>query len=95
MEQLFTAIPGILKNLEPNGTAAEALVFAVWKQVAGEMLRSKTAPIEFNNTRLVIAVEDKTWKTHLEDLAPQMLAKLNTTLGQNSVKFIEFRIGKL
>lgn len=92
MEQLFTAIPEILKHLEPNSSATNALVFAVWKRVAGELLRSRTEPLEYKENRLVVAVEDKTWQTHLEQLSPQMIAKLNATLGQGSVKFIEFRV---
>lgn len=92
MEQLFAAIPSILKDLEPNATATEALVFAAWKQAAGEMLSSRTKAIEFCDRRLVVAVEDKTWQRNLESLAGTMLAKLNETLGNGAVTFIEFRI---
>src|SRR5262245_39920263 len=92
MEQLLGAIGGILNDLEPNAAAREALVFAAWDQKAGEMLRARTTPIEFNDKRLVVAVEDKTWQRNLEELCPQMLAKINTTLGHGTVTFIEFRI---
>lgn len=92
MEQLFGAIPGILNDLEPNASAQEALVFAAWNQTAGEMLRARTTPIEFNEKRLVIAVEDRSWQRNLEELSPQMLAKINASIGHGTVRFIEFRI---
>lgn len=92
MERVFGTIPAVLSGLGVNDGATEAVVFAAWQQAAGELLSERTAPAEYFENRLVIAVEDLTWQRHLEDLAPQMLAKLNGTLGQGMVRFIEFRI---
>ncbi len=92
MEQLFAAIPTIVKGLEPNKDVTEAMVFAGWHQVAGEHIRSRTKPLAFNNKRLVIAVEDETWRQNLGALAAQMIAKLNKSLGDGTVTFIEFRV---
>ena len=92
MEQIFGAIPAIVRDLEDNGTVDEAVVFAAWARCAGEMLRERTAPAAFRNKKLVVTVQDKTWQRHLEELSPQMLAKLNMSLGQGTVTFIEFRI---
>jgi predicted nucleic acid-binding Zn ribbon protein len=91
MEQLFSAIPSIVKGLEPNKDVTDAVVFAAWNQVAGEQIRSHTKPLRVNNKRLVVAVEDETWRQNLEALAAQMLAKLNKSLGDGTVTFIEFR----
>lgn len=92
MERVFGTIPAVLSGLGVNDNAAEAVVFVAWRQTAGDLLSERTSPVEFFENRLVIAVEDRTWQRHLEDLAPQMIAKLNGTLGQDTVKFIEFRI---
>lgn len=94
MEQLFSAIPQALSGIPHDTIADEALTFAAWSQCAGEMLRERTVPISFEKKRLVIAVEDKTWQRHLEDLSPTMIAKINSTLGYGTVTFIEFRIDK-
>lgn len=92
MERLFGSIPSVLSSLGPNAVADEALAFAAWARCAGEVLRARTAPLEFFENRLVIATQDETWRRHLEDLSPQMLASLNGILGQGTVRFIEFRI---
>ena len=94
MEQLFGAIPAVLGGLGANEGINEAVVFAAWQRCAGELLNERTTPIELFENRLVVAVADETWQRHLEDLSPQMLAKLNGSLGQGSVKYIEFRIDK-
>ncbi len=92
MERVFGTIPAVLSGLGVNDSATEAVVFVTWRQIAGDMLGERTSPIEFFENRLVIAVEDRTWQRHLEDLGPQMIAQLNGKLGQGTVKFIEFRI---
>ena len=92
MEQLFGAIPAVLGGLGKNDGIDEAVVFAAWKRCAGELLKTRTAPVEFFENRLVVAVADETWARHLEDLSPQILYKLNASLGDGTVKFIEFRI---
>ena len=92
MEQLFGAIPSVLSGLGENDGVEEAVTFAVWKRCAGELLRTRTAPVEFFENRLIVAVADATWARHLEDLSPQMLFKLNASLGDGTVTFIEFRI---
>lgn len=94
MEQLFGAIPKVLGEIVPNASVNSAIVFAAWSRCAGNLLKMRTAPVNFTANRLVIAVEDKTWQRNLEDLSPTMLVKLNMSLGQGTVKFIEFRVNK-
>ena len=95
MEQLFGAIPAVLGGLEPNEKIGEAVVFAAWSRCAGEALRERTVPVEFVRKRLIVAVSDRMWQRHLEELSPQMLATINRSVGQGSLKFIEFRIDEL
>ena len=92
MEQLFGSIQSVLKELEPNAKADEAVVFAAWKHCSGSALHTRTEPLKFADKRLVVAVADKTWQRNLEELSPQLIVKLNDYLGQGTVRFIEFRI---
>lgn len=94
MEPLFGAIPKVLGEIVPNACVNSAVVFAAWSRCAGDLLKMRTAPVNFTANRLVIAVEDKIWQRNLEDLSPKMLVKLNMSLGQGTVKFIEFRVNK-
>ena len=95
MEQLLGAIPTVLKSIDSHAAVDEAIVFASWSRCAGVLLRERTIPLRFIENRLVIAVPDVTWQRHLEELSPQMLVKVNSLLGQGTVKFIEFRIDEL
>ena len=92
MEQLFGALSDVLSGLGPSSETDEALAFVAWGRCAGEQLNARTKPIEFFEKRLVVAVKDLTWRRHLEELSPQLIAKLNAVLGDGRVRFIEFRI---
>ena len=94
MQQLFAALPQLLKELGANHVVEEQMVFAAWQRVAGPMLGERTKPLEYFENRLVVAVEDESWQRNLESLAPEMVSKLNTATEQGMVKFIEFRIDK-
>ena len=92
MQDLFRALPKLLKEFEDTPEVREAVVFAAWRRIAGESLSDHTVPYRLYNKHLPIAVADKMWKRHLEDLSGQMIFKLNSVLGQAIVTFIEFRI---
>src|SRR2546423_9204080 len=91
MEHIFASIPAVLSGLGTDDAATEAVTLATWRQVAGEMLDARTEPLAFRENRLVIGVLDGAWKRHLEDLAPGIIARLNSKLGHGTVKFIEFK----
>lgn len=92
MERLFSAIPEVLNGLSPNAKVEEAIVSAAWRACAGERLNERTAVIKFLENRLVVAVIDETWRRHLVDLSPEMLARINGRLEKGTVRFIEFVI---
>ena len=92
MKDIFQAIPNIVERLGNDEAVLSAFVFAAWRRVAGEQLRQRTEPLNFSQKRLTLAVENETWRRHLQDLSGDMLYNLNAQLGQGTVKFIEFRI---
>lgn len=92
MNDLFRALPALLKQFDDNETLREAVVLAAWKKIAGESLRRHTVPLGLFGTHLAVAVANKTWRKHLEELSGQMIFRLNSVLGSAIVTFIEFRI---
>lgn len=92
MNELFRALPALLKEYEDNEDVREAVIFAAWRKIAGETLRDRAVPHRLFKKHLVIAVMSDTWKKHLEHLSGQMIFKLNSVLGSAVVTYIEFRI---
>ena len=91
MEQLFGAISNVVAELEPDSRGLRAVVFAAWRRTAGEAIIAKTEPVDLVDKRLVVKVNDETWRSHLEALAPQMLARIHKLIGDGTIRRIEFR----
>ena len=92
MEDIFRALPALLKEFDENETLREAVVFAAWRRAAGQSLVEPAPPVRGYQKHLVIAVASEMWKRHLESLSGQMIFKLNSLLRQAAVTFIEFRV---
>lgn len=92
MDELFRALPKLLKEFDDNEELREAVTLAAWCKIAGESLRKHAVPFRLFKKHLIVAVKDNMWKRHLELLSGQMIFKLNSVLGQAVVTFIEFRI---
>lgn len=94
MEELIRAVPSLLDEMLPDGWDRGPLVFAAWRKTAGEPLRKRTLPVKYCDRRLTVAVEDRVWKRHLEDLSGEILYRLSALLGHGVVTFLEFRVDK-
>lgn len=92
MEDLFRALPALLKEFDENETLREAVVFAAWERAAGQSLAQHAVPFRLFQKHLIIAVASEMWKRHLELLSGQMIFKLNSLMRQAAVTFIEFRV---
>jgi hypothetical protein len=92
MEDLFRALPKLLREFEDTAEIREAVALAAWRRVAGQSLCEHAVPFRLYNKHLIVAVANLTWKKHLEHLSGQMIFKLNSMLGQAVVTFIEFRV---
>jgi hypothetical protein len=91
MDSLLKTLPAILKAAGDSSEVVEAACFAAWKHVAGDGLRGNAVPIRLNDRTLVVAVADATWQKQMQSLSGQLLFRLNSTLGQPVVTFLEFR----
>jgi hypothetical protein len=92
MEDLFQALPGLLRAAGESEEVLEAAGFAAWRRVAGEALRGCAVPFRLYRKTLVVSVPDSTWKRQLEQVAPQLVFRLNSMLGQAVVTYVEFRV---
>ncbi len=92
MEDLFQALPKLLRAAGESEEILEAASFAAWRRVAGEALRGCAVPFRLYRKTLVISVPDTTWRRQLEQVSPQLVFRLNSLLGQAVVTYVEFRV---
>ncbi len=92
MQGILSSASAILKRIDLDGKAAEAIVFAAWRQCAAGALAEHIVPTRLEKGRLIAAVSTETWRRNVADLWPELAARINTVLGSPVVRFIEFEI---
>jgi hypothetical protein len=90
MQDVFRSISALFRDADAGDEARQAVLFAAWKRSAGEQLCEHTAPLKFEQKRLTVAVSGVRWKQQLEDLAGQMVFRLNAAFGTPVLNYIEF-----
>ena len=92
MDNLIQTLPAILAAAGASEEVFEAACIAAWKHIVGEGLGNHAVPVQLQNQKLVVVVEDNIWQRQLEQMRGQLLFRLNSLLGQTLVKSIELRI---
>src|SRR6266550_971761 len=92
MDQLINSLPALLRAAKGAEEVTTAVAVAVWNHVAGDGLRRQTAATSLQKQKLTVAVSGSVWRQQLESLSSHFLVRLNALLGQESVRFIEFRV---
>ena len=80
---LFQSL-GLRERYEAN------LVIAFWDRVVGEQISARTRPQKVVDGVLMVKVDDNTWRSELPFLAPEIIEKLNESVGKATIKAIKF-----
>lgn len=76
----------------PGGPTAEDLLRAAWPLAAGKVIARHTRAARVEGLRLVVDVEDESWRRQLAALEGQILENLYRILGRRAVRGLEFRL---
>jgi predicted nucleic acid-binding Zn ribbon protein len=64
-----------------------------WKDVVGPAIAQNTQPEAIKGKLLLVNVSSAPWMQQLQFLKPELIEKLNETLGKELVEDIRFKIG--
>ncbi|MBW1740262.1 MAG: DUF721 domain-containing protein [Deltaproteobacteria bacterium] len=64
-----------------------------WKDVVGPVIAENTRPEAIKGKLLLVNVSSAPWMQQLQYLKPELIEKLNQTIGKEAVGDIRFKIG--
>ncbi|MBT2466349.1 DUF721 domain-containing protein [Streptomyces sp. ISL-66] len=68
---------------------AVAGVMERWPEIVGADIAAHCVPDRYEDRELVVRCDSSAWAAQLKLLAPQLVARLNTDLGQGTVRLIK------
>ncbi len=86
-------IESLLEKIGMTGGLEEERVIETWRELAGELVASQTAPVSLRRGCLTLKVLQPSMRFHLEQLKPQLLRKLQQELGEEHLKSLRLTIG--
>lgn len=85
----------LLKSYGLDGKLREWKAMEAWPQVVGEGIARHTKPEKVFRKRLYILVDSSAWMQQLHFLKQDIVVKLNAAVGQEVVKEIHLKVGKI
>jgi predicted nucleic acid-binding Zn ribbon protein len=90
-QPLVSAIGGLLDTRGWQQQAAMGSVFGRWADIVGHDLAAHTRPDSFADGELTVTADSTAWATQVRLLAPALVRRLNTELGDGSVRRVKVR----
>jgi len=90
MQRLGPAIEDLLGKLGITGKIREYDAVFHWPGVVGEQVTRVTEAQSIKNGILLVRVSNGPWRNELQMLKPEIIRKLNESLGEELVKDIRF-----
>jgi predicted nucleic acid-binding Zn ribbon protein len=92
LEPVGSLFAGMFKKLGLSEAVAEQRALQVWAGVVGEKVAAHTQAYSISDGVLLVLVDAHAWTQELLFLKPDILRRLNETLGSGIVKDIRFTL---
>ena len=92
---LGTILPQALKASRIDVDLDACKLWQHWKDIVGPAVAENARPEAIRGKSLLVNVSSAPWMQQLQFLKPELIEKLNDTLGKEIVGDIRFRIGSV
>jgi predicted nucleic acid-binding Zn ribbon protein len=88
-------LSAILRGTPAEIRLKEGRIWVVWESAVGSRIALHAQPIAFREGTLTLAVDSAPWMQQLNFLKRELVAKVNGELGEELVKDIHLKAGKI
>jgi len=78
-----------------SGRLKEYRVLGIWDRVVGAGISAHAQPATIRGKKLTVIVDSSVWMQQLSLLRPEIVEKLNRSLGENAVEGISLKLGEV
>jgi len=86
-------VTAVLRAAGAEDGLQEDEVRSAWKELAGDFIARHTEPVSVKSGHLVLRVTQPAMRFHLEQMKPELLARIRTHLGENRIQSVKFTLG--
>ena len=95
LDRLSMTLGKLLKARGFQGRLHEYRIFGLWERSMGSMIARHAQPQSVRGKRLSLIVDSPAWMQQLTLLKPDIIEKLNKSLGRTAIKDITLKLGEI
>ncbi len=95
IDKLAVTLGKILKARGLEARLHEYRIAIQWEQTVGPGIARHAMPQTLRGSKLVLTVDSPAWMQQLSLLKPEIIKKLNVTLGREAIRDITLKLGEL
>jgi predicted nucleic acid-binding Zn ribbon protein len=95
LDRLSRTLGSMLKARGLGSRLSEYRVFGQWEKAVGPVIARHAQPQAVRGKKLTLIVDSPAWMQQLSLLKPEIMEKVNSTLGKNTINDITLRIGEI
>jgi len=95
LDRLSHTLGSMLKARGLGSRLDEYRVFGQWEKSVGPVIARHAQPQTVRGKKLTLVVDSPAWMQQLSLLKPQIVEKVNRTLGKETIKDIMLRLGEV
>jgi predicted nucleic acid-binding Zn ribbon protein len=95
LDRLSYTLGSMLKARGLGSRLSEYRVFGQWEKAVGPAIALHAQPQAVRGKKLTLVVDSPAWMQQLSLLKPEILKKVNSTLGKDMIRDITLRLGEV
>ena len=95
IDKLSTTLARILKSRGLEGRLHEYRIFGLWDRTVGTAIARHAQPRALRGKKLALVVDSPAWMQQLTLMKPELIEKLNRSLGRETIGDLTMRLGEV
>jgi hypothetical protein len=95
LDKLSATLGKLLKARGLQSRLYEYRIFGQWERSVGPMIARHAQPQAVRGNKLSLVVDSPAWMQQLSLLKPEIIAKLNNSIGRDMIKDITLKLGEI
>ncbi len=95
LDRLSYTLGSMLKARGLGSRLSEYRIFGQWEKAVGPAIARHAQPQAVRGKKLTLIVDSPAWMQQLSLLKPEIIEKVNSTLGKKTINDISLRIGEV
>ena len=95
LDRLSRTLGSLMRARGLQSRLSEYRIFGQWEKTVGSLIAGHAQPVSVRGSKLVLVVDSPAWMQQLSLLKPEIIDKVNKSLGREAIREIGLNLGQV